>query len=55
VHPAIWTRAATQLNEEENVQQLESDDLDGEEVDREHALRLLAQKRFAPAVNQGGG
>jgi hypothetical protein len=31
---------ATQLDEEEHVQPLQRDRLDGEEVDREHALRL---------------
>jgi hypothetical protein len=37
--------AATQLDEEENVQPLQRDGLDGEEVAREHALRLSSQER----------
>jgi len=36
---------AAQLDEEENIEPLQRDRLDGEEVDREHAVRLLAQKR----------
>jgi hypothetical protein len=37
--------AAAHLNEEENVEPLERDRLDGEEVDCEHAVGLLAQER----------
>src|SRR5262245_48328673 len=37
--------SATQLDEEENVQPLRRDGLDGAEVDREHALRLSSQER----------
>jgi hypothetical protein len=37
--------AATQLDEEENVQPLQRDGLDGEEVDGEHALRLSSHER----------
>src|SRR5262249_38053411 len=33
--------AAPQLDEEENVEPLQRDRLDGEEIDREHALGLL--------------
>jgi len=40
--------AAVELDEEEHVQPLQPDRLDGEEVDGEHALRLGAQK-LAPA------
>src|SRR5215217_427908 len=37
--------AATQLDEEDNVQPLQRDGLDGEEVDAEDALRLSSQER----------
>ena len=37
--------AATELDEEEHVQPLQRYRLDGEEVDREHASRLRAEKR----------
>ena len=37
--------AAAELDEEEHVQPLQRDRLDGEEVDREHALRLRPQER----------
>jgi hypothetical protein len=37
--------AAAQLDEEEDVEAPQRDGLDGEEVDREHAPRLLAQER----------
>src|SRR6266516_5881350 len=36
--------AAGELDEEEDVDSLQGDRLDGEEVDREHALRLLPQE-----------
>ena len=36
--------AAAELDEEEHVQPLQRDRLDGEEVDREHALRLRPQE-----------
>jgi hypothetical protein len=36
---------AAELDEEEHVQPLQRDRLDGEEVDCEHALRLCAQER----------
>jgi hypothetical protein len=36
---------ATQLDEQEHVQPSQRDRLDGEEVDREHALRLCPQER----------
>ena len=36
---------ATELDEEQDVEALQRDRLDAEEIDREHALRLLAQKR----------
>src|SRR5262245_59547206 len=37
--------AALQFDEEENAEPVERDRLDGEEVDREHAVGLLAQER----------
>src|SRR5262249_18053040 len=37
--------AAPQLDEEENVEAPQRDRLDGEEVDREHTVGLLAQER----------
>src|SRR5215211_1329647 len=37
--------AAAHLDEEQNVEPLERDRLDGEEVDCEHAVGLLAQER----------
>jgi hypothetical protein len=48
--------AATELDEEEDVDALERDGLDGEEIDREHALRPLPQERSPgkPAAATGG-
>lgn len=37
--------AAAELDEEEEVEALQRDRLNGEKVDREHALRLLPQER----------
>src|SRR5438128_10850195 len=37
--------SAAEFDEEEHVQPLQRDGLDGEEVDREHASRLRPQKR----------
>jgi hypothetical protein len=39
VHPS-----ALELDEEEHVQPLQEDRLDGEEVDRDHAVRLSTQE-----------
>jgi len=44
VQPAKCTRAAAELDEEEHVQPLQPDRLDGEEVDRDHAVCLGSQE-----------
>jgi hypothetical protein len=46
---------AGELDEEQDVQPLQRDRLDGEEVDREHALRLLAQERSPRQAKALGG
>ena len=42
VQPARSMPAAAELDQEEHLQPLQRDRLDGEEIDREHALRLHA-------------
>jgi len=45
VTPARWTRRPPTSTKNQNVEPLERDRLDGEEVDCEHAVGLLAQER----------